>query len=440
MLELILKHDFSALLPLKDISELNADSVNKNVIHWSSDQNATGGFCHFNGSNSRISVPYSNVWHNLTYLRIDTEIWIDSHGRRHNLVEGLLSFSLYVRASGVLSATIFGLIDDDSFSANLGILPADSPSPGGGMSGNNSLVSNLFGVDPDDSDSDVGGPPIPAGKKLGWVGVNSDVHHSPDGVRHLVPVGQWVSVIFVRDAQGFQLFLDGNLVGTRSDSETLVRSVQGAPIAIGAWPNSDTYNLAGRVRNIEIWKYDHRFRFNSFICGIKDTDEKAMVHALHAKLVRRIRNEDSGKEVRQLMACLNAAEQDFLKAIRNNSEDNRQSAVAGFRRYHEIWCGAGPDSAEMKDFLGGFAKWVILNFGEEFIEYQCKVLKCLGPVKKWDLCTEAANLRRGYGALFEFSKFAGQAYADAMKTYLCAAPAPAPDEVGGYDVKGVDSI
>ncbi|MEM7121736.1 MAG: LamG-like jellyroll fold domain-containing protein [Pseudomonadota bacterium] len=434
MLELILRHEFSSLLPLRDLSENNANSVDQNVVHVLDGPTSTGGYYQFNGSSSRVSIPFSTIWQNLTFIQIDAEIWIDTHGKRHNVVEGLLSFSLYVRASGVLSATIYGLTDDDSFIDTLGTQPADPSPPAGGIAGTNSMTANL-GVDPDDPDSGDG-PIIPAGKKLDWVGVNSDTGHAPDGVRRLVPVGQWVSVSFIRDAKGFRLYIDGTLVGERTDEEALVRSVQGAPIVIGAWPNSDAYTLAGRVRKIEIWKYDHSFRFRAFLCGFKDGDERAYAVALYAKLIEAIGDEETRNTITEVLTCLNAAEEGLLKAIRTSGDDKHRIAEEGFARYSEIWCAGDPGSTEMDDFMEDFIQWLMRNFGDAFLEYQCRVAKCLMPLREIGLCDDAAQLRQS-DIIRQFSKMATQAHVDAMDGFLCGDQ----KEVGAsYDEKRVDPV
>ena len=416
MLELILRHEFSSLLPLRDLSDNNANSVDQNVVHVLDSPASDEGYYRYNGSSSRILVPFSTIWHNLTFIRIDAEIWIDSHGKRHNIVEGLMSFALYVRASGVLSAAIYGLTDDDSFSDTLGTQPADPPPGDGGIQGNTIMTANL-GVDPEDPDADDG-PVIPAGKKLDWVGVNSDTGFSPDGVRREVPVGQWVSISFIRDAKGFRLFMDGTLVGERTDEDALVRSVQGVPIAIGAWPNSDAYTLLGRIRKIDIWKYDHSFRFRAFLCGIKDDKERAHALALYARLIEALGDDETRETISGVLACLNAAEQDLLKAIRESGDDKRRTADEGFARYSEIWCGAGPGSPEMEAFLKEFTKWLIRHFGEAFLDYQCRVAKCLMPLRQLGLCDAAAQLRQS-SALVRFSEVAAQCHIDAMAGFLC---------------------
>ncbi|GAB4353952.1 MAG: hypothetical protein Kow0060_04700 [Methylohalobius crimeensis] len=434
MLELILRHDFSSLLPLRDLSENNVNSTDQNVTHWLGSPGSTEGYYLFNSSSSRISVPFSRIWQNLTFIRIDAEIWIDGHGKRHNIVEGLLSFSLYVRASGVLSATIFGITDDDSFTDTLASQPAEPSPPSGGVAGTTTLTANL-GIDPDDPDAGDG-PVIPAGKKLDWVGVNSDVEYSPDGVRRLVPVGQWVSVSFIRDEQGFRLFMDGTLVGSRTDEEALVRSVQGAPITIGAWPNSNAYTLAGRFRRIAIWKYDHSFRVRAFLCGFKDSAERALALALYAKLVHALRDEKTRETIGNVMGCLNAAEQDFLKAIRTNNEAQRQTATEYFQRYHELWCSGGPGSGEMADFFQKFTEWLIRNLGDEFMEYQCRIAKCLIPLRELGLCGDAAEFRQT-GSILEFSKMTAQVHLAAMEAFLCD---DGQDRHFPYDTKGINPV
>lgn len=427
----ILKHDYDSPLPLRDLTEKNGDAVAQNAFHNFGGLGGEPGYYRFDGAQSRIGVPLTELWRDLTFLRVDCEIWIDAHGKRHNLVEGYLSFALYVRASGILSATIYTLVDDDSFLDTLGTPTADPDTPSGGILGPQIFDSNL-GVDPEDPEGGDG-PVIPAGKKLDWRGVNSDAPNAPDGVARTVPVGEWVTVSFVRDADGFRLFMNGELVGVRAERMGLVRSVQGPGVTIGAWPGSNAYTLDGRIRTLGIWKYDHRLRLKRFMCGVQDAREKLYLYHLYARLQRALDDPETADLMQEVLACVNAAEQAFLAAIRDSGADRAAEADMFFSRYTEIWCSGSADGDRMKAHNEEWMAWVMAHFSHAFITYQCEIMRCLGRLREIGICEDVAGFAKLEGVISGFSKATQQAYLAAFKSFPCA-PGPGtgdPTQKGG---------
>ncbi|WP_300014385.1 hypothetical protein [uncultured Roseobacter sp.] len=437
MFTLIYHNDYATALPPEDLSGQNEGVSVTNAVHWPVGSFEDAGFYQFNGVNAQISIPFSNLWRDLTFLRIDCEIWIDTHGKRHNVVEGFLSFALYVRSSGVLSATIYSLVDDTSFKDTIAPLPSTPVAPGADVQGSTTFTANLPGTDPEDPDIG-GGQTIPPGKKFGWIGVNSDAENAPDGVRRLVPTGEWVKVSFIRGADGFSLLMNGETVGRRPDREALVRSVQGPGVTIGSWPNSNAYTLAGRIRSISIWKYDHQLRFNNFICGVTDAKEKLYLQLLYAKLQQRLRDPETRETLLNILRCIRQAEQAFVTTVRNSSKDARLKADGVFRKYTEIWCAGDSGSEQMALLLDEWNEWMLSEFAEEFFEYQCTVLRCLAPFREIGICSDVAEFSQIEGALSRFSRLARQSYLTAVQSYPCrpGAHASAPDYAPYEDNRG----
>jgi hypothetical protein len=75
-------------------------------VGFSQDGAAQGsGAVVFNGQSGRVSVPFGEVWQELGALKVEVLVRLDELGMRHNLVEGFLSFALFVRGDGVVTGS-----------------------------------------------------------------------------------------------------------------------------------------------------------------------------------------------------------------------------------------------------------------------------------------------------------------------------------------------
>ena len=188
MYKLILHHVYRSSAPFLDLSGYGTHAQGTNV-GWSADGAVPqSGAAVFNGSTSRALVPLSPVWQDLYALRVDALVRFDPvqgtpghpvRVRRHLVVEGPLSFAVFIGQERTVTGMVMGLLPDPDADDD----PSDSDtltatlSGGGSVDPFDTLVANV----PDTL-------PIPPGYKLGWVPVSSTPEFAPDG-RLLVVAG-----------------------------------------------------------------------------------------------------------------------------------------------------------------------------------------------------------------------------------------------------------
>ena len=145
---------------------------------------------------SAVRVTPSATLANLGAVRAQVTFSLTSPvAKRHNLIEGHVSFALFVQPDGSLTATIFD------------------------RNGN-------------------------------WTGATT--------APHLVSVNTWHTAEIQHDGiNTVEIFLDGALVGSAYDALGPVASVGPHGIAIGHWPEvSGQYTFSGFIREVKLYKYD----------------------------------------------------------------------------------------------------------------------------------------------------------------------------------------
>jgi len=208
MYKLILHHVYRSSAPFLDLSGHGTHAQGTNV-GWSADGAVPqSGAAVFNGSTSRALVPISPVWQDLYALRVDALVRFDPvqgtpghpvRVRRHLVVEGPLSFSVFIGQERTVTGMVMGLLrdpdadDDPSASDTL----TATLSGGGSMDPFDTLVANV----PDTL-------PIPPGYKLGWVPVSSTPEFAPDGQKRTIVPGQWTRITFAHMGTSLLLYLE----------------------------------------------------------------------------------------------------------------------------------------------------------------------------------------------------------------------------------------
>jgi Concanavalin A-like lectin/glucanases superfamily len=151
---------------------------------------------HFTGGPGAVWVAPSTSLETLGAVRAQVHFhWDPTGSHRHNLIEGELSFALFVNPDGSLQGTIL-----------------------------NSLGN--------------------------WEGATS-----APGV---VPTGEWHTAEFVHDGICHcELYLDGHVVAEGYSSPGPVASVSARGVAIAHWPEpSDVYSFEGYIDNVRVWCQD----------------------------------------------------------------------------------------------------------------------------------------------------------------------------------------
>jgi hypothetical protein len=122
MYKLILDQVYRSTSPFVDISGHGNHAQGQNVS-WSPDgAKAKSGVAVFNGISSRALVPLSAIWQDLYRLRVEVLVRFDPvqgtpeqpvKVRRHVLVEGPLSFVVFIRQDHSVAGMVMGLVKDD---------------------------------------------------------------------------------------------------------------------------------------------------------------------------------------------------------------------------------------------------------------------------------------------------------------------------------------
>lgn len=158
-------------------------------------QSPSGSTLQFEPPSSRVQVPPSDSLQRFRSIRTRVRFRLDpdaSPDRRYNLMEGYLSFALYVAPDFTLKGTIY-----------------------------------------DDYET--------------WQGAASDAG--------AVEPGRWhtAELTYVDSAARVDLRLDGTLVGSTHGVAGPVRPVADLGVAIGIWPDADRYALDGQLDDVKLW-------------------------------------------------------------------------------------------------------------------------------------------------------------------------------------------
>jgi hypothetical protein len=147
---------------------------------------------HFNGRDTRVTVLPGPTLEDLRAMRVTTTLWVEEVGQRQNIIEGYLSFALFIEADASLHAIVY----DGTW----------------------------------------------------WRGITSR-----PGV---VPPREWVTVTFTYDRQDTSvLYLNNVLVASYVGYLGDVASIQWPfGLQIGAWPDGDSYMLKGKIREVTVWR------------------------------------------------------------------------------------------------------------------------------------------------------------------------------------------
>jgi Concanavalin A-like lectin/glucanases superfamily len=146
----------------------------------------------FDGMRSRIFVPPSPSLGRPGGTSVDVVVNVAELGRRRTLVEGYLSFAVYVETDGA-----------------------------------------------------VGGSVLTAG---GWSGIRS--------AAGLVPLGRWIMVTFTYTGdEVMALWVDGELVAEAYRRLGEGRGISWPfGLSIGAWPDADQRVLEGAIEEVKLWR------------------------------------------------------------------------------------------------------------------------------------------------------------------------------------------
>lgn len=146
----------------------------------------------FNGISDRVIV--APIAGELGAVRATAWIWLEELGRRQNIIEGYLSFTLFVEADGSLRASLY------------------------------------------------------RGSK--WLSMWSTAG--------LVPVHEWVHIQYIYNGADLSaLYINNRLIASRYCHLGRVQGIRWPfGLHIGAWPDADHYALKGRIGEVRLWSAD----------------------------------------------------------------------------------------------------------------------------------------------------------------------------------------
>jgi len=318
----------------------------------------------FNGESGRVSVPYGEVWRDLGAIKVEALVRLDAFGMRHNLVEGFLSFALFVRGDGVVTGSFL----------------APKQAGGSQFAASSSLAGTVLGGggSPDPFATVGANPPDPEEPEveLGWTGVNSDSAFAPDGVQRTLAVGVWTRVTLIHDGVSLQLWFDDELAGYRDDISWGVLGVQPGGVHIGAWPSSAQYVLKGALDEVRIWKLDPAYRERQFFCRPMGARVEACWRTLLERIVLQLDDPETSAQAEKVIECLYEAEATLLRAVYGQGGQAIRQFKDFGRRYRELWCRGEIDGPGMTEVLEGFGAWLEDTVGAAFDAYLAKLLRC----------------------------------------------------------------
>ncbi|MET8046587.1 LamG-like jellyroll fold domain-containing protein [Streptosporangium sp. NPDC005286] len=146
----------------------------------------------FDGVRDRIFVPPSRTLARPGGVRTELVVRLDELGHRRTLIEGYLSFAVYVEANGALGAGVY--------------------------------------------------------RYLNWYGIGSRPA--------LVSLGTWATITFMYTDDGVMaLFLNGDLVADGYRRLGPANGIEWPfGLSIGAWPDADQRVLKGQIAEVKLWR------------------------------------------------------------------------------------------------------------------------------------------------------------------------------------------
>jgi hypothetical protein len=392
MYKLILHHVYRSGSPFVDVSGHGNHAKGLNVL-WNADGAATGsGAAVFNGSTSRAVVAPHPVWADLYALRVEALVRFDPvqgtpgqpvRVRRHMIVEGPQSFSVFIGQDRTAVGMVMGLVKDPDADEDLSASDTVTAIlPGGGS------------VDPFDTlTTDVPHTlPVPPGYKLDWIHVASSAEFAPDGQKRTFEGGRWTRVTFIHGGTSLWLYVDGALAGVRHDIVSPVLPVQGAGVHIGCAPGPYADALRGRLDELRIWKYDPHHHTKQFFCRPMSPDTEACWRGALARLDALAADRVTRAQVLGLLDCLGGALTDLMRAVFRGGQPALDQAGRLGRRYDELWCRGLIDGPAMEGVARDFIAWMRQAAGEAWPAYRARVSECMEKVKGLDLGPEICDL------------------------------------------------
>ncbi|MBZ0303467.1 MAG: IPT/TIG domain-containing protein [Anaerolineae bacterium] len=332
MFKLILHHTYEILGEAFDLSGYGNHGFRTSVPFQPNGMSANSGTLTFSGGPSRVQVIDKPVWGELAALKIEALVFLDNLGQRRNLVEGDSSFAFFIHPDGVLWGTYLGL-------AGTSTTPA-------------------------------------------WVGANSDVATSPDGIKRTVPLNKWTKLTYLHDGIAtIRLYIDGQLVAINSTLRSGIRPVGGTGVHIGHWPGDDRYTFSGRIDEVKIWKYDPDVPDREFFCRLQDARQIDCWGRLFKQLADLLADREQGQRYGAFFACLWRAQTDFLRAIRSKGEEVIQELEKRGLAYIEIWCSDDLGGQAMQNYLTDWLKWVESVAPGALANYQKEIQGCIQEFK-----------------------------------------------------------
>ena len=385
MYKLILHHVYRSGAPFVDVSGHGNHAQGTNV-GWSADGAADGGGAAvFNGTTSRALVPLSPVWQDLSALQVEALIRFDPvqgtpghpvRVRRHLIVEGPLSFALFIGQDRTVVGMVLGLVKD--------------PDADNDLSASDTLTATLSGggsVDPFDAFvADLAETlPVPPGYKLDWVPVATTAQFAPDGQKRTIAPGQWTRIRFAHTDTSLLLYLDGVLAGARHDIISPVLSVQGSGVHIGFAPGAYPDTLRGRLDELRIWKYDPHYFTKKFFCRPMSRETEACWRLMLGRLEQLATEEATGAQMLAALDCVDAGLMKLKRAVAQRGQPALEQMAQFARRYDDLWCRGAIDSHAMRSLSGEFISWMSGTVGDAWSEYLRDSLEWLRKLKGLDL-------------------------------------------------------
>ncbi len=242
----------------------------------------SGNFAHtyeFQAGGSRINVEPSTTLSNLGAIRAVVRFFHMPTGtqRRHNLIEGHLSFALFINPNGSLQGTI--LAADDQ-----------------------------------------------------WRGAVS--------AQGIVTPNEWHQAELLHDGVSrCQLRLDGTIVADAYDVRGRVRSVGNYGLAVGHWPDPPAaYTFEGYIDEVQLWKYDPAVDLRRFLdpCCLDRANLFAGARQLLNGDEDRQRLDQQVEALLGLAAEIGAALRNDEPAESASYQRNAVEAVAALRRRDRV--------------------------------------------------------------------------------------------------------
>jgi len=328
MLKLILHHTYKMNGEAVDISGYSHHGFRTSVPYLVNGIAAGSGVLQFSGGPSRVRVNTTPLWQNLRAVKIETWVKLTALGQRRNLVEGELAFAFFIHPDGVLWGTFLG-------------------------------------------------PETPGGSPT-WHGANSAAN-SPDGATHTVPLNKWTKLTYFHDGvASIRLYIDGKLVAANYNLISAVPSVASGGVHIGHWPGDDRYTFHGEIDEMKIWKFDPEAPIKQFYCRPMTNKQMECWRKAFDNLAGVLGDKEKYRLLIGLMRCLQAAVEDFVRAIRSKGEDAIKRHSDFMKRYRKLWCEGKIDSDEIKRLLREWYGWLHGLLGESyFAGYRRRIDSCM---------------------------------------------------------------